>query len=231
MNALDSIENQMGSTGDPSSDPEAYAVLTSYTPADVMVTSFHSWQGVADPSSPFASELGNRLHFGVDIRGDGTVQFALNDLTFAITSADGVLDYSGDFVGLNYTGTTRYGIDWGADNARGGGDDTYYTSGNGTTLVDEIVYVGVGNAYWPGEPGSDPANGRSNQQVLDDMAAYIQANAGVITGSYSIRGSDDNTYSALVEVTPVPEPGTVLLLGLGLVGVAAARRRRARGHA
>jgi hypothetical protein len=59
------------------------------------------------------------------------------------------LHFAGNFAGLHYTGTTRFGVDWGPDRIRGTTDDIVYNSGNGATLVDEIVYVGVGNAYWP----------------------------------------------------------------------------------
>jgi hypothetical protein len=36
---------------------------------------------------------------------------------------------------------------------------------------------------------------------------------------------DDFTTNAVITIIPIPEPGTALLLGLGLAGVAALRRK------
>ncbi|MEN6332713.1 MAG: hypothetical protein ABFE01_00545, partial [Phycisphaerales bacterium] len=157
VNALNSLEHGSGNIGDRSTNPTAYEIAGPViSPGDIAVTSFHSWCGEVNPSAPFANEYGNRLHFGLHAYGDGTTQFSLSELTFDMHTSDAwdSLAYSGDFVGYSYNGATRYGIDWGADRVKGGGDDILYTSGNGTTLVDELVYVGVGNAWWPG--GSDP---------------------------------------------------------------------------
>lgn len=220
-NALTSLEVNGGNIGDRDLSPAAYEILGpgDLTAGDLMVTSFPSWRGVAAPLAPFAGEYGNRLHFGLHAYGDGTTQFTLEDLSFAVHSSDpaDTLQFVGDFVGFHYS-STRFGVHWGADRAKGGGDDTVYTSGNGTTLVDEIVYVGVGNAFWPGGPG-DPLTG---QAALDATAAYIAGfTPFAVTGTYSIRG-----FSASATVTTTPEPGTLLTLGAAASAWAGWRRRR-----
>ena len=176
-NALNSLANGLGNIGSRATVPTAYEIAGPIIkPGDVMITSFNSWMGVAGPlAPPFDKELGNRMHFGLHAYGDGTSQFKLADLTFAIHSSDpdDSLLFVGDFIGYNYNGTTRFGVNWGPDRVKGGGDDIVYTSGNGTTLVDELVYVGVGNASLRG--GSVP-----DQATMDDAAIWSKRNKGHI---------------------------------------------------
>jgi MYXO-CTERM domain-containing protein len=113
---------------------------------------------------------------------------------------------------------------------KGGGDDTIYTSGNGTTLVDEIVYVGVGNALWPGGADPDPSNPLLGRQgAIDETYDYVYAYPPfTVSCEYSILGSDDMLYMGAASVSVVPVPGAVWL-GLGmfaLLGAARLRRRR-----
>jgi len=193
-NALYALENDLAMNVDRSVDPTGYERAPAQIPAgDIAVTSFKSWRGVLSPAAPFHDEYGNRLHFGMHAYGDGSTQFTLEDLTFELHSSDpgDSLVFVGDFIGFGYTGTTRYGIDWGPNRVKGGGDDTVYTSGNGTTLVDEIVYVGVGNAWWPS--GGDP------QTDMDDYFAWIASMGSVeVSCTYAIL---DATGSDSVEVS------------------------------
>ncbi len=221
-NALNSLENGLGNIGDRNTDPTAYEIAgATVSPGDFMVTSFNSWRGNVNPTGAFANEKGNRMHFGLHAVGDGATRFALENISFSVTSSDGAnaLGFTGDFTGLGYS-STRFGIDWGADRVKGGGDDIIYTSGNGSTLVDEIVYVGVGNAFWPGGSDPDPSNPAGGAQAaMDDAFAYVMDNAPFsITGMYSIFG---DTGSDTVTVIPAPA-SVALLLGAGLLG----RRRR-----
>ena len=221
-NALNSLENGLGNIGDRNTSPTAYEILNGeYMAGDVMVTSGNSWRGQANPAAPFDQEHGNRLHFGLHLFGDGVVQFKLEDLNFAITSSDAALNFAGNFSGLSFNGTSRIGIHWGADRAKGGGDDTVYVAGNGTTLIDEMVYVGVGNAYWP-----DFTPGPDLQADIDSTINYLKTNKPVIMGEYSIVGTDKITYRNKETLVFVPEPGTLALFGLGLAGIGIARRKR-----
>ncbi len=219
-NALNSLGNGLGNIGDRSVNPTAYEVAgTTIRPGDITVSSFKSWRGQADPTGAFANEYGNRVHFGLHIIGDGETQFRLNDLTFDVDSSDATntLGFNGNFVGANYSGT-RYGINWGDDRAKGGGDDIVYNSGNGTTLVDELVYVGVGNAWWGGYGVTNPG-----QADLDDVAAWVASQGSVLfSATYTMYASDGTTVlgSGSASVTVIPAPGAVVLgwIGLGLMG-------------
>lgn len=217
-NALNSLHNNLGNIGNRATDPTAYEVMGShFQPGDVMVSSFKSWRGQTNPTGAFANEYGNRLHFGLHAYGDGVMQFTLEDLTFQIQSSDGpdALGFSGGFVGLSFNGTTRFGVNWGADRIRGTGDDVMYISGNGQTLIDELVYVGVGNAFWP-----QPTGGQSDEDAIQDVEDYIFANQLAITGSYWIQGF---AGSDTVRVIPLPTAGGLAFAGLLTL---ASRRRR-----
>lgn len=222
-NAMYALENGLSSWGDRSTNPTGYeAAPAEVLPGEIAVTSFKSWRGQVSPTGAFANELGNRMHFGLHAYGDGTTRFRLEDLTFSLHSSDpdDSLIFEGDFIGYSYNGTTRFGVDWGADRAKGGGDDTVYTSGNGTTLVDELVYVGVGNAWWPG--GDLPDRGVGDPAAaMADYNEWIDSVAPVdVTCSYDILGYEGNAM-----VTVVPEPATMALLALGGLAVTAVRRR------
>lgn len=216
--ALPAIENGWSVNGDRSIDPAGYEAAPAVVdPWEIAVTSFVSWRGDVNPTGAFANEHGNRMHFGLHAFGDGTSQFTLEDLTFDMHSSDPTdsLIWQGDFIGYSYNGTTRYGIDWGPDRVKGSGDDIVYLTGNGTTLVDELVYIGVGNAWWPGGgPVPDP------QAEMDDYYDWIVSEQPIeVTCSYSL-----GTFSGSDMVTVVPEPATLSLLVLG--GAALLRRRR-----
>jgi len=202
VKALYALENGLATNGDRLTDPTGYERAPAVVPpGDIAVTSFYSWRGMLNPAAPFASEHGNRMHFGLHAYGNGTAQFRLEDLTFALHSDDpwDSLVFVGDFLGYSYS-STRYGIDWGADRAKGGGDDTVYTSGHGTTLVDEIVYVGVGNAWWP--------SGGTPQADMDDYFAWLAADGPInVTCTYAILG-DTGSDSVLVEQETVDSLGS-----------------------
>lgn len=233
-NALTWLEAESGPFGNPSTDPTAYKQVSTMGPGDNLVTSFNSWQGVASPGAPFAGEFGNRLHFGVHIlRTDAT--FTLSGLDFHVHSTEpgDSLHFSGfPFTAADVYSTRRVGIYYGPDGDKSTlGDNVVRTSGFATLPVNELMYVGVGNAWWPQVPDDGP----TGQAAIDSVAAWIGSQAPFsVIGTYSLYLNDSFlpgdlliSNSATVDVV-TPEPTTLLLWGTTALGLAAVRRWRNR---
>jgi len=216
--------------------PQAYNPLFTgdVIGADSMVARTNSWLAQHDPPSPFGNEDGNFVwSFARIYSSDGTTEFVLDDLRYELTDTSGVLSASGSYATGNFEDSlTRsvIGIDYGADDALGGGDDTTYISGNGTTPVNEIrVFADFGIA----EDGSSHSG--SGQTQLDNaLAALIADTPFQLTNSFWLDGTSYEGGSAIwvtadgeppAPGSDIPEPTTLMLLGLGALGLARRRRR------
>ena len=231
QNALNALENGLSSVGNPATTPTAYYQVATEGDRDNIVTGFPSWHGFANPGAmfgaAFANELGNRLHFGVHILGNGA-QFSLSELSFDMESTDAgdIFQFVGDFsTPSDVYSATRVGINYGPDHIKGTADDVRISSGPATQLVDELVYVGVGNALAPDSscPGSDLATLDCIKAFYDSISPFN------ITTTYSLRngaGSLLGTGSGTVAFSAaVPEPATWGLMLFGFAGIAWKRLR------
>lgn len=161
-NAITALPAGAPTVGDRSIDPTAYeAVVGPVTPYEMIYTEYNSWQASADPFQTwqdlppaFAAEQGNRIHFGLHLAADGTSDFALSELSWALDSNDETdyFDQQGTFADASYS-PTRVGTNYGPDGLPGGGDDIVYDNGEaGNLRIHELTYVGVGDGFLSKNP-------------------------------------------------------------------------------
>jgi hypothetical protein len=211
QNAITGIEDGQTTVGAPG--PTQYNAASGPLPnAYNNVTSYSSWLGQANPPGAYAGEYGNRATFDVLVNGNGS-KIDLADLAFNSVSSDpnnnlgfgfgpGIPNpYFGPFTDYD---SQDIGLIFNQD-----GSTTVVNSGDASQLVDEIISVSAGDAYWPVSATSSPA---------DEQAAIDESDAAV--GSYTYTGSfylDGASGSATFDF--VPDSGGMSLNVVALGGL------------
>ena len=186
-NAIYALENGLSSYGDPNL-PTYYSDNSDLYANQPLVTSFNSWMGYADPGAEFgaafADELGNRMHFGLLITATHGETFNIDDLSFTSSSSD-----PSDGLGFSWgTGPWTYAPERVGLIHNPDGSVTVLDNGeDGSTPVDEFIYVGSGNAYWPLEGAADPSCtgcSTAQMQAAIDAEALIRSAAQAATNAW-----------------------------------------------
>lgn len=221
-NALNSLQSGSGNIGDGSSPTDYLQLSGGYLPGMIEVTNYSSWLGTANPGGAFASELGNRLHFGAIIT-DTSGTFDLRDVSFNLSSSDsaiagpgGSLAFSGDLAGANFSSGSRIGV-----KLDGSICDATHGSCNDTTQLKQLFYVGVGNAFDASLPsGSSVAD---EQAALDSTTSYIITHGLSVSNQYCVQGTCNS-----VTLDAIPEPAGSAAFVAGCLGLWRARSRTRR---
>ena len=231
--ALDSAESDNRNRGNPATDPGAFKIINRVTPRDWLVSANKSWRGAANPGGAFANQQGNRLHFVLHVKGNGTVTFEMEDIRWNFYSngtwwttppAKGRSLKRTGRDSTNYNAAQQYadctygwGYDWGADNAKGGADDTKVCGDESKHQqeVDEIFFVGpayghaVDNRYQ--NPSYPATENWTVQQWIYAQCSFFNSGTEFkqIGLTFSITASDGNTYTHLAALSN-PEHGEAL---------------------
>ena len=80
--AMRFVEGDYSNMGNPASDPGAFVVDSTVAPREYMVSINNSWRGKSNPTGAFAGQHGNRMHFVLHVKGNGTVRFKYEDITW-----------------------------------------------------------------------------------------------------------------------------------------------------
>ena len=155
-----------------------------------------------------------QYEFGIDLSGAG---LTLNDVYTSFTVFD---------LTANRSGTTDILTEW-PDN------DTWGASGESAGGVQDLNDWSAQNSQNP-VFGQFPVNDDPNGYTFDMNAEnYYRIVLSVFSdaGALLVSNSIDIAVGDAVAPAPVPEPATISLLGLGAVGLIAARIRRRRASA
>jgi hypothetical protein len=240
-NQFNALRTGASSAGTPNTPSYYQAITGPVSYGNIIATNFNSWQGNASPAAQYSAELGNRIHYGLFINGNGS-QFSISQLSFAF-DGDGANNYFDfnfgtgyQYGAYNYDGGGNYGgyvgILKGLDGVVGTSDDVFITSGADTQLVDALIGRGSGMAdavYCGAVPDTSGPCGAANQSYIDNEIAFIKADGFTqLKGTYSLVNTNVSGSATVVfAAAGVPEPATwaMMILGFGFIGASLRRRR------
>ena len=193
---------------------------------------------------------------GTIVAGNGTVTITLNNnltnaqVTSVIQNISGVYfqvsGYNGGAVSLLSSGSTQSTSIDGSGNASPGGAEspTGWAAGHsGSTITacvicafgvnspagpDATIIGGTGSGAYANANGSIAGNGPHNPFLAGTVTFTLTVPGVTVNSTFSNVVIQFGTTATAPDVQEVPEPASMLLLGTGLLGVAANARRRFR---
>jgi hypothetical protein len=165
---------------------------------------------VALPTAALADSI-------TDYEGLGTSGAGTATITGTVTSG-GSLDITTALTGVNGVATSGT-ISWTTGTLTGSGSSFTYTGGTLTIMSGaQTLFSGTFSSSTPGTVTVTP---------VSILISGVLANGGG-TETITIKKSGAFTVSADIGVVTTPEPGTLGLIGTGLIGLAGLARRKLR---
>lgn len=95
-----------------------------------------------------------------------------------------------------------------------------------TALIDNAAYQTLYDFPFSHSAGPFLSSNFPDLSFGPNQGAGPIVNSIGVKLDFTLTGQDSSSFSGTFELKPVPEPGTALLLGLGLIAMAAVERRR-----
>jgi hypothetical protein len=218
-NAQTSVKNGVTVPGYPAT-PVSYNTVSTITTGDMTIDdNFNNWRGTANPPPPFQNEYGTMVFFSIDIKGNGTNDLSLAQISTTTSDNDPYFQPGGYFSdSYSYSGST-YDTDKVGYFAQGGNT----TPGDpANTMVAEIVMTSYGVAF---DASGYPGSGQT--QLNNAIAAANTLGNFTINVCYS-DFADGLSSCGSVNVVATPEPTTFAFIGLGIVAFPFVKKRRSK---
>jgi PEP-CTERM motif len=219
-NAITALETGASTAGTPGT-PGYYSQVPkgSYIPpSSIIATGPTSWNGVANPTGAFAGQVGNNLFFGVAIKSNSASPFTPTaadlayNLSTSATNAGFNAKLSGTLAGRTY-GPFLVGFNGSTPIPAG-------TPVQGTP-VTAIYWAGPSASFAVPNPAGLPA-------AIASLNAQFSTAIPAGGGPGNSFGNNSLTSNAAFIGSTVPEPSSVVVLALGVVGLLGYTRNRRR---